>query len=111
MREKQKMANLEKENQEKLANMKKKPNKYSKIDSKLKTNTSSALLPRAQNTNFMMKNKAKIQTQSKINSTVCRKEKVSTKRKAAIPTRSELNLSREKDAVEQKDFVSMNRSK
>merc|ERR1712204_136544 len=94
--------------------MKKKPNKYSKIDSKLKTNISStASLPRAQqNTNFMLKNKAKIQSQSNINSNVCRKEKVSTKRKAAIPTRSEMKSIPKKEAdTEQKDYVSMNRAK
>merc|ERR1712228_40141 len=114
MREKQKMAQLEKENQAKLANMKKKSSKYSKIDSKLKqtmsANPSSASLARTQpNTNFLLKNKAKIQCQSSLNSTIGKKDKISTKRKAAIPTRAELNISKEK-SVEKKDFISMNKS-
>merc|ERR1719384_1359849 len=92
MREKQKMVKLDKENQAKLANMKKKSGKYSKIDSKLKqtlsANPSSASLGRTQNTNFLLKNKAKIQCQSNINATVVRKDKVSTKRKAPIPKQS-----------------------
>merc|ERR1711971_1459932 len=53
-----------------------------------------------------------IQSQSNINSTVCRKQKVSTKRKAAIPTRSELkSIGKKETDNEQKDFVSMNRAK
>ena len=96
MREKQKLAKLAKENQANMANMKKKSTKYSKIDSKLKqtlsANPSSASLSRTQNTNYLLKNKAKIQCQSSLNSCVFKKDKVSTARKPAIPTRSELKI-------------------
>ena len=74
----------------------KKNPKYNKVDSTLKQTMNSR--PAAgsaaeskstkKNTNFIAANKSRIQSTSALN----RKDKISTKRKAAIPTRSELGV-------------------
>ena len=68
----------------------KKNPKYNKVDSTLKQTMNSQTDSKStkKNTNFIAANKSRIQSTSALN----RKDKISTKRKAAIPTRSELGV-------------------
>jgi len=91
--------------------------KYAHTESKLKQSLSAqkpaTTAPRS-STNFMAKNRSKIQTQSTLNSS--RREKTITSReirKPAIPTRSEMHSARSKSEspTPSKDFLALNKEK
>lgn len=84
----------------------KKNPKWAKVDSKVKVPANTApTKPSGKKTNFMAKNMSQIQSVSAMN----KKDKISTKRKAAIPRRSELELESKRQLVERKDFVALNK--
>jgi len=87
--------------------------KYARTESKLKQSLSAqrpaTTAPRI-STNFMARNRSKIQAQSTLNSN--RKEKVVVSReirKPAIPTRLEAHSARGKASAPSKDFLAMNK--
>jgi len=94
----------------------KKNPKYAKVDSKVKQTvlSGSAVInkPSKKSTNFIAQNMSKIQSSSAMNKKGKNPSKV--QRKAAIPTRSELNIQSRHSSVEmkeapKKDFVAMNK--
>jgi len=93
--------------------------KYANIDSKVKQtlkakqSQSPPTSTAAKSTNFIMRNRSQIQSQSALNTSAAKRDRINPARKPAIPKRSELNISKApvNKGKEEKDFVALNKTR